>query len=52
MNPVNVNPNVEYPSGEGSRTVATNNLTWAIAVVLIIAAIAIAVVYVYHNVHP
>ncbi|HVA88863.1 MAG TPA: hypothetical protein VNL71_03385 [Chloroflexota bacterium] len=52
MNPVNVNPTPEYVSGEGSRTAATNNLTWAIAVVLIIAAIAIAVVYVFHNVHP
>jgi len=35
----------------GARTAATNNLTWAIAVILIIAAIAIAVVYVMGHVH-
>jgi hypothetical protein len=52
MNPANINPNVNEPPGEGSRTAATNNLTWAIAVVLIIAALAVAIVYVYHNVHP
>ncbi|HXT37804.1 MAG TPA: hypothetical protein VN837_19690 [Chloroflexota bacterium] len=52
MNPVNVNPSPDYRSGEGSRTAVANNLTWAIAVVLIIAAIAVAIVYVVHNVHP
>jgi hypothetical protein len=36
---------------EGSRTAASNNLTWGIAIVLIIAALAIAIVYVAHNVH-
>jgi hypothetical protein len=40
-----------YDDASGARASATNNLTWAIAVVLIIAAIAIAVVYVAHNVH-
>jgi hypothetical protein len=51
VNPGNVNNNVDYPSGEGSRTAATNNLTWAIAIVLIIAALAIAIVFVYNSVH-
>ena len=35
----------------GARTAATNNITWAIAVVLIIAAVAIAIVYVMGHVH-
>lgn len=35
----------------GAQTAVAGNLTWAIAVVLIIAALAIAVVYVMHNVH-
>ena len=51
MGQVNVNPNQPVIGDDGSRTVATNNLTWAIAVVLIIAALAIAIVYVTHNVH-
>lgn len=51
MGQVNVNPNSPGPVDDGSRAAATNNLTWAIAVVLIIAAIAIAIVYVAHNVH-
>lgn len=34
---------------DGSRAAATNNLTWAIAMILVIAAIAIAVVYVAHS---
>jgi ABC-type phosphate transport system permease subunit len=61
---VNTDPNVStqrpmaavpvetYDSGDGARTAATSNLTWAIAVVLIIAAIAVALVFVFHNVHP
>lgn len=40
-----------YDDTDGARTAATNNLTWAIAVVLIIAAIAIAIVFVVHSVH-
>ncbi len=52
MNPVNVNPSPDYSTGEGSRTAVANNLTWAISVVLINEAIAVAVVYVFHNVHP
>lgn len=46
------NTTSSYPSGEGSRTAVANNLTWAIAVILIIAALAVAIVYVVHNVHP
>lgn len=51
MSQINVNPNMERVPDEGARTAATSNLTWAIAVVLIIAAVAIAIVYVSHNVH-
>jgi hypothetical protein len=51
MSQINVNPDAPRSYDDGARTAATNNLTWAIAVVLIIAAIAIAVVYVVHNVH-
>lgn len=52
MGQYNVNPNPgNVPPGEGSRTAVANNLTWAIGAVLIIAAIAIAIVYVVHNVH-
>ncbi|HWE63387.1 MAG TPA: hypothetical protein VHB98_16850 [Chloroflexota bacterium] len=53
MGQINVNPNTPptYDDSGGSRTAATNNLTWAIAVVLIIAALAIAIVYVVHSVH-
>jgi hypothetical protein len=35
----------------GAMTAVSKNLTWAIAAVLIIAALAIAIVYVAHNVH-
>jgi hypothetical protein len=53
MSQINIEPNRTPPStDDGARTAATNNLTWAIAVVLIIAAIAIAIVYVANNVHP
>lgn len=51
MGQINVNPNTPVVSDDGSRAAATNNITWAIAVVLIIAALAIAIVYVTHNVH-
>ena len=44
------NPNDPVrPRDDGSRAAATNNLTWAVAMVLVIAAIAIAVVYVAHS---
>lgn len=52
MGQVNINPNAPTNDDNyGARTAASSNLTWAIAVVLIIAAIAIAIVYVAHNVH-
>jgi hypothetical protein len=58
MGQVNVNPDdrdtrVERESeGRGAMTAATRNLTWAIAAVIVIAAIAIALVYLVHNLHP
>ena len=55
MGQININdddPRYRNDRGEGSRSAATNNLTWAIAMILVIAAIAIAIVYVVHNVHP
>jgi hypothetical protein len=51
MSQINVDPNRPYRTDEDARTAATNNLTWALAAVLIIAALAIAIVYVAHNVH-
>ncbi len=48
MSQINVDGNDD---NGGARTAATNNLTWAIAVVLIIAAVAIAIVYVMGHVH-
>ncbi len=48
--PVNNTPATGTPPrDDGARTVATNNLTWAIAMILVIAAVAIAVVYVAHS---
>ena len=50
MSQINVNPDDTRPvRDDGSRAAATNNLTWAIAMVLVIAAIAIAVVFVAHS---
>jgi hypothetical protein len=51
MSQVNIDPNTPVVRDDGARSAATNNLTWAIAMVIIIAAIAIAIVYVVHNVH-
>ena len=55
MGQVNVNPNAptndDRYNSDGPSTAASNNLTWGIAVVLIIAALAIAIVYVAHNLH-
>jgi hypothetical protein len=39
-----------YTTSSGATCAASNNLTWAIGIVLIIAAIAVAIVYVAHNV--
>jgi hypothetical protein len=51
MSQINVDPNNTPPRDDGARSAATNNLTWAIAMVLVIAAIAIAVVWVGHSAH-
>jgi len=50
MGQYNVN-SPERDDNAGARTAATNNLTWAVAMVLIIAAIAIAIVYIMGHVH-
>ncbi len=47
--PVAAAPATTYDSSAGARTAASNNLTWAIAMVVIIAAVAIAIVYLSHN---
>ncbi|MDB5057652.1 MAG: hypothetical protein JWO59_1124 [Chloroflexi bacterium] len=54
MGQINVNPPVVADVDDSSRagTAASNNLTWAVGAVLVIAALAIAIVYVVHNVHP
>ena len=53
MSQVNVNESGTGPArDEGAGTAATRNLTWAIAVVIIIAAIVIALLYLVHNLHP
>jgi hypothetical protein len=50
MSQVNITPNGdEDRDARGARTAATNNLTWAIAMILVIAAIAIAIVFVAHS---
>lgn len=51
MSQINIEPNRPASPDESARAAATNNLTWAIAVVIIIAALAIAIVYVVNNVH-
>ena len=55
MSQVNVNqrdPDDRTTDSGSAGTAATRNLTWAIAAVIVIAAIAIALVYVVNNVHP
>jgi hypothetical protein len=59
MGQVNVNPQgvrepvvTENSETKGAARAAANNLTWAIGAVVVIAALAIAIVYVVHNVHP
>jgi hypothetical protein len=52
---INVNPDNRADRGSGDRgalTEATRNLSWAIAAVIVIAALAIAVVWVAHSLHP
>ena len=55
MTQVNVDPDDRGDRASGSRgaaTEATKNLTWAIAAVIVIAALAIATVWVAHSLHP
>ena len=55
MSQINVEPGdsgERESEGRGALTAATRNLTWAIAAVIVIAAIAIAIVYLVHNLHP
>ena len=64
MSQVNVNPPEPRPTGsqvnvnqpepwpvrdESAGTAATRNLTWAMAMVIVIAVLAIAIVYVLHS---
>jgi hypothetical protein len=49
--PIAVVPAAPADISSGAGTAASNNLSWAIGVVLIIAAIAIALVFVFHNIH-
>lgn len=53
MSQINIDPDHErYTDRDsGARSAATNNLTWAIAMILVIAAIAIAIVWVGHSAH-
>ena len=53
MGQVNVNqPESRPPRGETAGTAATRNLTWAIAALIVIAALVIAIVYLAHSLHP
>lgn len=54
MSQINIDPGDARPlRDDGARAAATNNVTWAIAMILVIAAIAIAVVFVAHGLlHP
>ena len=53
MSQVNVNQPEQGPSrDETAGTAATRNLTWAIAALIVIAAMAIAIVYLVHGLHP
>ena len=55
MSQININPDDRADRGSGDRgalTEATRNLTWAIAAVIVIAALAIAAVWVAHSLHP
>ena len=55
MSQINVNPDdrdSRATDERGAMTAATRNLTWAIAAVIVIAALAIAIVYLVQNLHP
>ena len=52
---VNVNqpdPDDRSTDRGGAGTVATKNLTWALAAVIVIAAIVFAILYLVQNLHP
>ncbi len=54
MGQINIDPDsgrTVRDDNAGARSAASNNLTWAIGMVIIIAAIAIAVVFVGHQAH-
>ena len=46
-----INVNQDSDDSAGPRTAATNNLTWAIAMILIIAAVVVAIMYVSGHMH-
>jgi hypothetical protein len=63
MSQINVNPvdrgdrgsdrrGARGSDSRGALTEASRNLTWAIGAVIVIAALAIAVVWVTHSLHP
>jgi hypothetical protein len=55
MSQINVNPDdrdERRSDGRGALTEASRNLTFAIAAVIVIAALAIATVWVVHSLHP
>jgi len=55
MSQINVKPDDRgdrVSDGRGALTEASRNLTWAIAAVIVIAALAIATVWVAHSLHP
>jgi tetrahydromethanopterin S-methyltransferase subunit B len=53
MSNPNVNPDkpTGYDQNAAARAAAANNLTWGIAVALVILALAAAIVYVATNLH-
>ena len=54
MSQSNVNPDdrgEQRSDARGALTEASRNLTWAIAAVVVIAALAIAIVFVVHSLH-
>ena len=55
MSQSNVNPDdrgEQRSDARGALTEASRNLTWAIAAVVVIATLAIAIVFVVHSLHP
>jgi hypothetical protein len=55
MSQINVSPDDRGnrgSDGRGALSEASRNLTWAIGAVIVIAAVAIATVWVWHSLHP